>query len=579
MQLRQRISTTQRSLSFNSLKGGGCACLPFSIYMKRSYGFIAALALLLAGSSCKEQPVELPTAILSSFSFCGKSTSVNSVPVNVPLEGVYMDFEFTKPLDIDAFDPSLLLVSGCSSELFAFSVTGEDRRTLHVGTVAPLPAFSRISLRLCAGKNLGVNLPDELIFSFTTEYDPSDKFPRISRDELFEKVQKAAFLYFWDYAHPVSGLARERKGSGDTVTSGGSGFALMTIPVAIERGWISREEGLAHCLKVLDFLKDKSERFHGAWSHWLDGNSGKAIAFSTYDDGGDLVETAFMIQGILTLRQYFSHSDEDETRLRALATELWEGVEWSWYRRDGENQLYWHWSPNVEWKMNMPIRGWNEALIVYVLAASSPTYPIDKAVYDEGWANGGALRNGRNFFGVTLPLGQDYGGPMFFAHYSFLGLDPRHLKDAYADYWEQNCAHAFINWKYCAGKPANCYSESCWGLTASDYSKGYTASSPTNDRGTIAPTAALASYPYLPEQSAAAMEYFYYVLGDRLWGEYGFHDAFSLRDRWFADSYIAIDQGPIVVMMENARTGLLWDNFMRDSDVQAGLSKLGFSWE
>lgn len=229
--------------------------------------------------------------------------------------------------------------------------------------------------------------------------------------------------------------------------------------------------------------------------------------------------------------------------------------------------------------MNMPIRGWNEALIVYVLAASSPTYPIDKAVYDEGWANGGALRNGRNFFGVTLPLGQDYGGPMFFAHYSFLGLDPRHLKDAYADYWEQNCAHAFINWKYCAGKPANCYSESCWGLTASDYSKGYTASSPTNDRGTIAPTASLASYPYLPEQSAAAMEYFYYVLGDRLWGEYGFHDAFSLRDRWFADSYIAIDQGPIVIMMENARTGLLWDNFMRDSDVQAGLSKLGFSWE
>jgi hypothetical protein len=409
--------------------------------------------------------------------------------------------------------------------------------------------------------------------------DESDKFDRIPSDDLLTLVQEKTFRYFWDYAHPVSGLSRERLGSGNIVTSGGSGFGVMTIPVAIERGFITRDEGAQRMLTIATFLDEKAEKFHGAFSHWINGETGKAIAFSEKDNGADLVETALLVQGLLAVQQYFNLDNQTESAIRQKITAIWEAVEWDWFI-NSSNALFWHWSPNYGWEMNMNISGWNEALIVYVLAASSPTYPIDKSVYDAGWARNGAMKNGKKFYDITLPLGSDYGGPMFFAHYSFMGLDPRNLSDAYADYWEQNVAHAKINHAYCKANPKGHYgySERCWGLTASDIQNGYTASSPTNDHGTIAPTAALASMPYTPQESMKALEYFYYVIGDRLFKEYGFVDSFSLEKRWFASSYIAIDQGPIVVMIENHRTGLLWDNFMKNEDVQKGLDKLGFTY-
>lgn len=540
---------------------------------------LAALILLTLSACAQNKASSTPeNTILTSMEFCGKSVALGTSPTLVPLEGISFDLTFTKKLDASKFDSSRLLVSGASESNFAFSV--QSPKTLHIESVGTLPAFSKITVKLPAGENLGVNLLDDVIVSFTTQYDPTDKFERISDDDLFEKVQKGAFSYFWDYAHPVSGLARERTGSGDTVTIGGSGFGLMSIPVGIERGWISREEGANRVLKTVEFLRDKAERFHGVWSHWLNGTSGEVISFSTYDNGADLVESAFMFQGLLTLKHYFTDTNDTETAIRSTIDTLWKEAEWSWFTQDGQHKLYWHFSPDYGWKMNMPVTGWNEGLIVYVLAASSPTYPIDKVVYDEGWARNGEIKNGKAFLGVTLPLGDDWCGPLFFSHYSFLGLDPRNLKDSYASYWEQNTAHAKINYLYCANsKKGWGYSSECWGLTASDIPNGYSASSPTNDTGTIAPTAALSSFPYTPEESMAAMKYFYYTLGDRLWGDYGLHDAFSLKDKWFADSYLAIDQGPIVVMMENYRTGLLWDCFMSDIDVQRGLTKLGFTWE
>ena len=377
----------------------------------------------------------------------------------------------------------------------------------------------------------------------------------------------------------MSGLARERLNFGNTVTSGGSGFGVMTIPVAIERGFITREEGAQRMLTIATFLDEKAETFHGAFPHWLDGETGKAIAFSEKDNGADLVETALLIQGLLAVQQYFDLDNQTESAIRQKIQTIWEAVEWDWFV-NSSNALFWHWSPNFGWEMNMNISGWNEALIVYVLAASSPTHPIDKSVYDAGWARNGGMKSGKKFYDITLPLGPDYGGPMFFAHYSFMGLDPRNLKDAYADYWEQNVAHSKINHAYCKANPKGHYgySDSCWGLTASDFHDGYTASSPTNDKGTIAPTAALSSMPYTPQESLKALEYFYYVLGDKTFKEYGFIDAFTLGKRWFASSYIAIDQGPIVVMIENYRTALLWDCFMKNEDVKRGLDKLGFTY-
>jgi hypothetical protein len=303
------------------------------------------------------------------------------------------------------------------------------------------------------------------------------------------------------------------------------------------------------------------------------------IPFSQRDNGADLVETSYLMQGLLTARQYFDGVDAAETALRSDINALWNGVEWDWFRRGGENVLYWHWSPGYDWEMNHPIRGWNEALITYVLAASSPGHAVPKQVYDEGWALSGGMKNGATYFGEQLPLGPAQGGPLFFAHYSFLGINPNNLKDAYADYGAQTRAHTLINYKYCVANPKNFYgySAQCWGLTASDDINGYMAHEPANDNGVISPTAALSSFPYTPEQSMQALHFFYYTLGDKLWKEYGFIDAFSLHHLWFANSFLAIDQGPIIIMIENHRSGLLWNLFMSCPEVKTGMRNLGFT--
>lgn len=397
-------------------------------------------------------------------------------------------------------------------------------------------------------------------------------------DELLDKVQRQTLRYFWDFAEPNSGMARERNTSGHLVTTGGTGFGIMAMIAGVERGWLGREEVLQRVTHISEFLRD-ADRFHGAWSHWIDGRTGNALRFSELDDGGDLVETAFLVQGLLTAREYFDRDHPAESNLRQLVDELWHGVDWTWYTR-GQNVLYWHWSANHGFAMNMTIRGWHEALIVYVLAAGSPTYPIRPEVYHQGWASNGNMRNGRYFYDLRLPLGPDFGGPLFFAHYSFLGLDPRGLHDEYADYWEQNRNHTLINHRYAIANPNGfChYSDSLWGITASDDPEvGYQAHAPFDrDNGTITPTAALSSMPYTPEESIRALNTFYYYLYDDLWGEYGFKDAFNFEHNWFADSYLAIDQGPIVVMIENYRSGLLWEVFMRNEAVAIGLQRLGF---
>ncbi|MBD3630277.1 glucoamylase family protein [Cyclobacterium sp.] len=418
----------------------------------------------------------------------------------------------------------------------------------------------------------------ELTFYTDTAAEP--KFPLLDENTLLDKVQSQTFRYFWDFAHPVSGMARERSSSGDLVTTGGSGFGIMALVVGMERGFISREQGLSRLSRILDFLQG-ADRFHGVWPHWMNGNTGKTIPFSTLDNGGDLVETALLMQGLLTISSYLDGSRSEEKLLQDQITQLWEEVEWDWYTRGGQNRLFWHWSPDQEWAMNLPVSGYNEALIVYILAAASPTHPIEAEVYHEGWARNGAIQNGQSYNGFILPLGQERGGPLFFAHYSFLGLDPRNLADRYADYWEQNRMHSLINRAHCIQNPQSFvgYGAESWGLTASDNPGGYAAHSPTRDLGVITPTAALSSMPYTPRESMEALEYFYYQLGDRLWGEMGFLDAFDLTKQWFARDYLAIDQGPIVIMIENYRTGLLWNHFMQNKDIQSGLEKLDFTYE
>ena len=416
----------------------------------------------------------------------------------------------------------------------------------------------------------------------TTAFNAASRPKNLSDSALLDLVQKQTFRYFWDFAHPVSGLARERSNKAydygnEVVTTGGSGFGIMAIIVAADRKWIARDTAVSHLLKTVKFLS-KANSYHGVFPHWLDGATGKTIPFGRKDDGGDLVETSFLFEGLLCARQYFSANDPKEEELRNRITWLWNEVEWNWHTRGGMDLLYWHWSPNNGWAMNFELRGYNETLITYILAASSPNYSISKKVYDNCWAQSNHFINGKEFYGVKLPLGFDYGGPLFFTHYSFLGLNPHGLKDQYADYWEQNYNHTLINYKHCVLNPNHFagYGENCWGLTASDTYDGYNAFSPTNDFGTITPTAAISAMPYTPEYSMKALKHFYYDLGDNLWGEYGFKDAFNQSKHWTASSYLAIDQGPEIVMIENYRTGLLWKLFMSVPEVQGGLKKLGF---
>lgn len=431
------------------------------------------------------------------------------------------------------------------------------------------------SLKSAKGNALGT----PITVNFVTEVDPADKFPTISDDALLTLVQKQTFSYFWDFGHPASGLARERNTSGDIVTSGGSGFGIMALVTGIHRNFISRTDGLARVQKITAFLKNKAQRFHGAYPHWLNGNTGAVVPFSNKDDGADLVETSLLMQGMLTARQYFDGTGAAETTLRNDITTLYDEVEWDWFRKDNSNTLYWHWSPNYGWDMNMPVKGWNEALITYVLATSSPTHGIPKAVYDNGWAGNGAMKNGSSFYGIQLPLGSASGGPLFFSHYSFLGINPNGLSDAYANYETQTRGHSLINYNYAKANPKNFYGygENCWGLTASDDINGYLAHEPANDNGVISPTAALSSFPYTPEESMKALKYYYYKLGDKIWNPYGFTDAFSLHDAWFASSSLAIDQGPIIIMIENYRSKLLWNLFMSAPEVKTGMLKLGFN--
>jgi hypothetical protein len=401
-------------------------------------------------------------------------------------------------------------------------------------------------------------------------------------EELLEAVQRQTFGFFWEASHPVSGLAPDRctgtaVPTDDLVTIGGSGFGVMALVVAAERGWITRAaaiERLEHMLKLLT----RATCYHGVFPHFMNGRTGATIPFTRKDDGGDLVETACLMMGLLCAREYFNRDSAEESRIRGQVNYMWNDVEWSWYTR-GTSALLWHWSPNNGWALELDIRGWNECLITYLLAASASRYAIEPRVYHKGWAVGRHFLNGRRYYDIPLALGPNFGGPLFFSQYSFCGIDPRGLKDQYADYWQQNVNHVRIHHAHCVANPLHHkgYGATCWGLTSSDGPDGYAPHSPDEDDGTISPTAALSSMPYAPKESMQALRHFLTAHGEKIWGRFGFVDAFCESRDWYADTYLAIDQGPIVVMIENHRTGLLWKLFMNAPEIQTGLRALSFS--
>ncbi|MGN6296966.1 MAG: glucoamylase family protein [Ginsengibacter sp.] len=554
------------------------------------------LAFLIAGfSACKKNPAtpapppppppattfQIQRQTINSQTFNSSKTvfGVNANPV--------IEISFSDKVDKNSLTSAISYTDRTNSNSnVAFSISYQNNDSTII--IVPSKAinflnqysFSISTLGKSASGNTLSNRSDLI---FVTQIDSTDKFPQISDSALLDLVQKQTFKYFWDFGHPVSGMSRERSnGDDETVTTGGSGFGIMAMVAAVNRRFITRSEAVARLNTITGFLITKCHRWHGAFSHWINGSTGATIPFGK-NNGADIVETSFLIQGLLTARQYFnSNTDANEIALRDSINSIWNAVDWNWFTQNGNtNSLYWQYNPsysNTSDIWSIPVTGWNEALITYILAVSSPDHSISKSIYENGWAKNGTIKNGNSYYNIRLPLGPNLGGPLFFAHYSFLGIDPHQLSDQYANYWDQNTAHSKINYQYCVYNPNGFYgySNACWGLTASDEKNGYSAHSPTNDDGVISPTAAISSLPYTPTESMNALKFFYYKLGDKIWGDYGFKDAFNLSDVWFADSYLAIDQGPQIVMIENYRTGLLWNLFMSCPEVKSGMKNLGF---
>lgn len=507
-----------------------------------------------------------------------KFNSVESLATNpvTNINSIQIEVTFSSAIKPEFATSTYFIVSDNQSLPVSLALSS-DNKTVTITSTEELGSFVHHQLWI-SSEVTGVN--EEVLSTYTKVFysgvNPDPVFPVLSDDALLTLVQQQTFNYFWDFAQPASGMARERNTSGDLVTSGGSGFGLMAIIVGIERGFITRQQGIERFDKIVDFL-ETADRFHGVWSHWINGNTGSVIPFSTKDNGGDLVETSFLVQGLITVRQYLNSANATENDLINRINVLWEGVEWDWYRKNNENVLYWHWSPNYNWDMNFAMYGYFEEQITYFLAAASPTHSIPKQVYTNGFARNGTIVRNDTYYGIPLKLGGLF--PLFWVHYSYLGLDP-HFSDEYANYWEQGVNASRISQAYSIANPKKFvgYSDSIWGLTSSDNQGGYAAHSPANDLGVITPTAALSSFPYTPDESMKALKSFYYTLGDRLWGQYGFYDSFNLTSGWTANSYLAIDQGPIIIMIENYRTGLLWDLFMSAPEVQAAVTKLNFTY-
>ncbi|GAB3360856.1 glucoamylase family protein [Arachidicoccus ginsenosidivorans] len=434
---------------------------------------------------------------------------------------------------------------------------------------------------------------------------PVGVIKNISDDSLLTIVQRQTFRYFWQYAHPVSGLARERdntvqadyywdyineaddvpnlsKGSfgSEACAIGGTGMGILATIVAVNRGWIGRDTALKRLIKMVDFL-NTADRYHGIFPHFMNGTTGKTIPFGPLDDGADIVETSYLLMGLLAAKVYFKGSSKAEQYFSHRVQQIWQDANWSWFSKGGQQTLYWHWSPENDFQMNFPVYGYDEALITYIMAASSPTHAISKTLYENSWVKSASWKNGKSYYGYELPLGNfDKGGPLFFEQYTYLGINPEGLTDDHGiDYAKQTRNHTLINRAYCIENPKHYkgYGPNCWGLTAGDSYKGYVAHCPEVDLGVIQPTAALSSFPYTPKYSMQALKHFYYDLGSKIWGPYGFADGFSESKNWYATTHLAIDQGPIVVMIENYRTGLIWHLFMQIPEIQKGLKKLGFS--
>ena len=438
-----------------------------------------------------------------------------------------------------------------------------------------MTAMSALALTICLSTGCVKDLSttgDGYVQNDNT-YDP------VTVRAALNAQQKKLVNYFFEGADQVSGFAFNSSTDRTTLTTGATGMGIMNLIIGVERGWISREDAAAHVMKIAEFL-DKADRYHGSWSHWYT-SDGKTAAFGNQTAAGEIVETAFMMAGLLTASEYFTGSSEDESAIRTYTEKFWNEVDWSNFVNG--DTLYWIWHSDQEGNAayELPLVGWNETMIVYILAMAAPQeHRVPQSLWSTCWVGSGYDQGDRTTYGYPLPLGTDeYGGPLFLSQYSFLGLDPRRLSDSHAFYWTQNLGHTMINRHYCIYEAPSeyGYSASAWGLTACGGcgdNPDYKSRDPKNDDGVLAPTAALSAYPYVPFYATQVL----LNLQDNwsgLDGQYGFGISYSPGSNSYEASYLGMEHAPMAIMMENYRTGLIWDLLMRNEHVKEGLSLAG----
>lgn len=403
------------------------------------------------------------------------------------------------------------------------------------------------------------------IFKTIRERVPKPEIANLSDEEFLDLLQKKAFLYFWLETDPETGLVKDKADNflDDTstvATIAGVGFALSAYVVAAERGWLPKEKLYERTLKTLEFFKDKMENVRGFYYHFIDMKTGKRVWQSELSS----IDTALFLAGALTAGEYF------RGKIKKIAEELYRRVDWNWMLADGDT-LAMGWYPEKGFDPNR----WNrygEQLILYLLAIGSPTYPIPASSWDRIrrpiWEYEGYVT-------ISSP-------PLFTHQYSHIWIDFRNKHDKYADYFLSSRNATLANRKFCLDNKDNSitFRRGFWGLTACEGPGGYRAyGAPpgyANYDGTVAPTAAAGSIVFTPKESIELLRKIYQELADKLWGKYGFSDSFNLDKNWFSQYVLAIDQGPILLMIENYRTGLIWKYFMKNKYIRKALKLTGF---
>lgn len=382
-------------------------------------------------------------------------------------------------------------------------------------------------------------------------------------EQFLDELERFAFRYFVEQTNPRNGLVRDRDQPDAPASIAATGFGLVAWSIAAARKWVSADAALDIILATLRFFAHEAEQVHGFFYHFLDFRTGERYQ-EKWKSELSSVDTAWLLAGVLVAKEAFP----DHPQVQKLAEQIEERVDWKWMC-DGQLTLRTGWTPEEGFFAGR----WDEYaehMFMYLIALGSPTFPLPKESWD-AWERNWTEYKGYRY--LDCP-------PLFTHQYSHAFVDFRKWRDRYADYWESAVQATLANRQFCIDHADRfkSYGPNSWGLTACDGPDGYRAYGAKEGwhDGTVAPCAAAGSLPFAPQECITALRFFRERFSERLWGRYGFRDAFNLDRNWWATDTLGIDQGITLIMIENLRSGLVWRWMARNKTLQRGLEKAGF---